>query len=159
MLLTSEPVHGLKDARRIIGYYENRWLIEEFHKAWKTGCRMEERRFQDAHTLERMLVILAFVAVRMLQLRASAALNPDIDACEILHEDELKLLAGLAKKRKRKTPKKKTAQWAMGEIASLVGWFKTKQNPRPGWQSLWKGWAKYTSMFDGYTLAKELQEM
>ena len=39
MLLTFEQIESFDDALRVIGYYEKRWLIEEFHKCWKTGCR------------------------------------------------------------------------------------------------------------------------
>jgi hypothetical protein len=35
------PVTTLEDALRVVGFYQQRWLIEEFHKALKTGCRLE----------------------------------------------------------------------------------------------------------------------
>ena len=41
ILLTSLPVKSFEDAWRVLGYYEKRWLIEEWHKALKTGCRVE----------------------------------------------------------------------------------------------------------------------
>ena len=46
------------------------WLIEEYHKAWKSGgtC-MESLRMQTQDNLERMVVIKAFIAVRVLGLR------------------------------------------------------------------------------------------
>ena len=47
-----------------------RWKIEEFHLAWKSGgAQVEKQRMQTADNLERMAVILAFVAVRLLQLK------------------------------------------------------------------------------------------
>ncbi|MGM3169506.1 IS4 family transposase, partial [Dickeya chrysanthemi] len=69
-LLTSEKVENTEQARAIVGYYERRWLIEEYHKAWKSGgARVEELRMQTRDNLERMVTILAFVAVRVLALR------------------------------------------------------------------------------------------
>ena len=44
VLLTSLPVVNFKDAWTMIGYYELRWLVEEYHKALKTGCRTESRQ-------------------------------------------------------------------------------------------------------------------
>ncbi|GCR40992.1 transposase [Escherichia coli] len=46
------------------------WLIEEYHKAWKSGgtC-VESLRMQTRDNLERMVVIKAFIAVRVLGLR------------------------------------------------------------------------------------------
>ncbi len=69
-LLTSEKVASAADARRIVSHYERRWLIEEYHKAWKSGgtC-VESLRMQTRDNLERMVVIKAFIAVRMLGLR------------------------------------------------------------------------------------------
>ena len=46
-----------------------RWRVEEFHKAWKSGAGVEQRRMRGADNLERIAVVLAFVAVRLLQLR------------------------------------------------------------------------------------------
>lgn len=51
-LLTSEKVASAADARRIVSHYERRWLIEEYHKAWKSGgtC-VESLRMQTGITL------------------------------------------------------------------------------------------------------------
>ena len=66
VLLTSEPVTSAEEARLVVRYYELRWRIEEFHKSWKTGCGVERQRMQTANNLERMAVILSFVAVKLL---------------------------------------------------------------------------------------------
>jgi len=55
---------------------------QDFHKAWKTGCRVEKRRL-DAKNLDRLIVILAQVAVRLLQLRSLAEEHPS-SACDII---------------------------------------------------------------------------
>lgn len=69
-LLTSEPITTAKQAQQILEYYEKRWLIEDFHKSWKTGgTQVEELRMQSKDNLERMIVVLAFIAVRIQQLR------------------------------------------------------------------------------------------
>ncbi len=53
-LLTSEKGASAADARRIVSYYERRWLTEEYHKAWKSGgtC-VESLRMQTRDNLER----------------------------------------------------------------------------------------------------------
>ena len=35
-LLTNEPVTTKAEALNIIRYYEHRWLVEEYHKVWKS---------------------------------------------------------------------------------------------------------------------------
>lgn len=69
-LLTSEAVTCAGQTSEIIDYYERRWLIEDYHKVWKSaGTRVEALRMQSRENLTRMSVILAFIAVRLLQLR------------------------------------------------------------------------------------------
>jgi hypothetical protein len=42
------------------------------HKAWKTGCRAEQRHLEEADRLVPLLGALAIVAVRLLGLRDAA---------------------------------------------------------------------------------------
>src|SRR5260370_1070439 len=52
VLLTSLPVRDLEGAMEVIGSYEKRWLIEEWHKALKTGCQVEGRQLHTSSRLE-----------------------------------------------------------------------------------------------------------
>ncbi len=70
VLLTSETVDSFTTARQITRYYELRWRIEDFHKAWKSGGTVVEGlRLQEAENIRRIAVIMAFVAMRLLQMR------------------------------------------------------------------------------------------
>ena len=69
LLLTSEPIDTLQQQLHVIDIYTTRWRIEDFHKAWKTGAGVERLRMASADNLERSASILAFVGVRLLQLR------------------------------------------------------------------------------------------
>ena len=63
-------ITSTEQARQIVRHYEQRWRIEEFHLAWKSGgTQVEKQRMQTADNLERMSVVLAFVAVRLIQIR------------------------------------------------------------------------------------------
>src|SRR3954466_7830076 len=72
LLLTTRPVESLDQALEIVSWSARRWIVEEFHKAWKTGCRAEERRLTQADRLVPLLGALAIVAVRLLTLRDAA---------------------------------------------------------------------------------------
>jgi hypothetical protein len=72
LLLTTRPVETLDQALEIISWYSQRWVVEEFHKAWKTGCRAEQRQLEEADRLVPLLGALAIVAVRLLRLRDAA---------------------------------------------------------------------------------------
>jgi len=69
VLLTSEPIDTLEQALHVIDIYAARWRIEDFHKAWKTGAGAERQRMTEPKNLERAVSILAFIGIRLLQLR------------------------------------------------------------------------------------------
>ena len=69
LLLTTEAVTTRAQALDLLWIYGRRWRIEDFHKAWKSGTRVEELRPRSADNLERGVVVLAFVAIRLLQLQ------------------------------------------------------------------------------------------
>ena len=73
-LLTNEPVDNLADALRVISWYQTRWVIEEFHKALKTSCKVEGLQFTDTERLEPMIALLSTVATTLLNLRAASQL-------------------------------------------------------------------------------------
>jgi len=71
LLLTTRPVETLDQALEITAWYARRWTVEEF-KAWKTGCRAEQRQLAEADRLVLLPGALAIVAVRLLGLRDAA---------------------------------------------------------------------------------------
>lgn len=160
-LLTSEPVNNVSDAHRVINYYEKRWLIEEFHKAWKSGgTQVEDLRMQSKANLERMLVILALVAVRLLQLRSigvDKALAEQHSCEEVLSTKAWKLLW---KTNEKKTPFPEdapTLHWAYLNLAKLGGWYDSKRNGRVGYERIWDGWLKLQILVEGYEMALSLK--
>ena len=155
MLLTSEPVTSQKQARTVIGYYEQRWLIEEFHKAWKTGCTIEQRRLQAPSNLERLAVITAHVAVRLLQLRCLAYSEPERPCDAILSQEEWHCLHSTTQKGRPLPKAPPSLRWAIQAIAKLGGWRDTKRTGRIGWISLWRGWVRFQERFIGWQYARQ----
>lgn len=174
-LLTTEPVDTLEQALKIVGYYEKRWLIEEFHKCWKTGCRAEDRPFQSFDVVERFLAISCHIAIRILQLHSLAHLFPEESCASILTEEERECLSATSpqptKGKTKKTeqsnenpsnaspdpdlPRPMTAQDALLRIAKLAGWRDTKRTGRIGWQTLWEGWSIFQERLLGWRVAKQ----
>ncbi len=59
-------------------------MIEEFHKAQKTGCRIEDPQFTSSQRLQPMIALLSVVALTLLNLRepsrrADAKTRPDAE--------------------------------------------------------------------------------
>lgn len=163
VLLTTESISSLNEARKITRYYELRWRIEDFHKAWKSGSGVEKLRMQYSDNLEKMIVILSFLAIRLLQLKEyfePELLTPDEhDVCvsceELLTEIEWKILwKTVEKKELPLTPP--TAAWAYQAIAKLGGWSNSKRTGKASWASIWEGWYRLTERVEGFLLAQAI---
>ncbi len=155
MILTSEPVGSKQAAATVINHYQRRWLIEEFHKCWKTGCRVEERPVQASDNLERIAVITAQVAVRLLQLRSLADAMPERSCDAVLTREQWQCLWATLETGKTFPQKPPTVLWALRAIAKLAGWRDTKRTGRIGWLTLWQGWAKLEERVAGWILARQ----
>jgi transposase-like protein/transposase Tn5 family protein len=137
VLLTSHPVTTLEDALRVVRFYQQRWLIEEFHKALKTGCRLEERLYETAKRWETVTAMLSIVAVRLLQLKTVAKAQPDRPAAELVPQTWIDMLSVL-----RKGKPIRTARDFLRGLAGLGGHLGRKSDGEPGWITLWRGFNK-----------------
>ena len=133
ILFTSMPVESFADAWRIISYYEKRWLIEEWHKALKTGCRVECRQLKCKESLERITGLLSVVAVRLLQLKSEARTNPERPARQIVPWHWIKMLIAARKRMKNVTATTMTVGQFYRELAKLGGFLGRKSDGEPGW--------------------------
>jgi hypothetical protein len=157
VLLTTESIELQPDVLRVLDHYRRRWRIEEFHKAWKSGAGVEERRLQSAGNIHRLAAILAFVAVRLLQLRELAANSADTPCTTVLPVLHWKLLwISVEKKKKRPPEVVPTVKWAFEALGRLGGWKDTKRTGRIGWEAVWDGWFRLQERLDGYQLAREI---
>jgi hypothetical protein len=135
VLYASHAIESFDDAWRVITYYEKRWLIEEFHKALKTGCRLEERQYATSKRLEALTGLLSVVAVRLLQLRGVARAEPERPAMQVVPAIWLKALTSL----RRKLPEACTIRAFYRNLAGLGGFLGRKHDGEPGWITLWRG--------------------
>ena len=63
-LLTSINVDSPETAIEIIGYYLQRWRVEDFFRLLKSGCRVEHLAFRTADQLQRAITLNAVIAWR-----------------------------------------------------------------------------------------------
>jgi Transposase Tn5 dimerisation domain/Transposase DNA-binding len=165
MLLTSERVENLDRANLYVDWYTHRWLIEEWHKAEKTGCRLEAAQRKTAEALERLAALTAVVAVRLIQLRelAQAATDPGVPAQKSLRDEPAALrnlvppdwiivVSHLAKCRAEAlTPR---LFWLT--LARRGGFIGRKSDGLPGWQTIWKGWAEVLTLVQGVEIHRAI---
>ena len=158
VLLTSEDTGDLAAARRVLEWYRLRWRIEEFHKAWKSGAGVEAQRLQTRENLLRLATVLAFVAVRLLQLRevVEGVTGAKSQPCtQVLGDEEWRVL-WLSTARRRPPAKPPSLEWAYQALAKLGGFIDTKRTGRAGWSTLWEGWFLLNQRIEGFRIAKEL---
>jgi len=154
VLYTTEAVDGVEAANRIIGYYEIRWTVEDYHKSWKTGCRVESRQYMTADALERSAGLSAIVAVRLLQLRTAAKTTPDLPAEIVAPKHWVEMLRVV-----RKIPPGRhlTIREFVHHLAGLGGFLMRKSDGEPGWLTLWRGHEKLTQFIRGAKAAREME--
>ena len=152
LLLTSWPCETFEQARRVIGVYRCRWLIEEYHKALKTGTHIEESQLTTAHGIETLLAIHSVIATELLQLKLLARTRPD-DAITDEHVTP-SILAVLETQHQKPAPGWNNATF-LSAIAQMGGYLARKRDGPPGWLSIWRGWLRLSVMAEGYALAIE----
>ena len=156
ILLTNVPVRTLADALERIEWYECRWIIEEYHKAMKTGAEVEKLQFTREERLQPVIALLSVVALFLLNLR-NASRQPDAQerpANELLPQVFVSVLALW---RYKKVRPDLTVHEFYYALARLGGHQNRKHDHPPGWLVLWRGWTKLQAMVD-ITLAYERQK-
>jgi len=154
VILTDEPAVDLESAARVAEWYACRWLIEEYHKCLKTGCRVEQRQLREAARLERWLGVRSVVAVRLLQLKHQARLDPEAPAESVVPERYVRTMkARLNLPRRRKL----TVQQFWRETARMGGFLARKSDGEPGWITLWRGWEQLELLTNGFELGEKVR--
>jgi len=153
LLLTSEPIDTPEQIVRVVDIYKKRWLIEEFFKSLKTGCRLEDRQIKSAAAILNMLAILLPQAWRLLLLRSLSDETPDLSWRAVLEPLAFNLL-------KLEVPEAKlndasTVRDVMLAVASFGGHI--ANNGSPGWITLHRGWSRLADLTRGARLQIKLQ--
>lgn len=150
VLLTDWPVDTFEQAMRVINAYCCRWLIEEYHKALKSGTRIEDSQLSTAARLTALLAILAVVAVRLLNIKLLAKTRPDEPVAEdVIGPEALTILAA----RYGKPPDGWTNAKALRAVGRMGGFLARKSDGDPGWQTIWRGLRKLMEQVEGYDIA------
>lgn len=156
ILYTSLPVNTFEDAWQVVEYYECRWLIEEYHKALKTGCSVQQRLLQSADRLEAMVGLMSVVAVRLLQLKSVARNDPDQPARNVVPTLWLQMLKAARKGLRRVHDL--TVHQFYRELAKLGGFLGRRSDGDPGWITIWRGWEKLNTLVRGAQLAINMKK-
>jgi hypothetical protein len=148
ILFTLSSVTCKEEALEIVSTYELRWIIEEYHKCLKTGCKIEEAQLRTADRLLNLFGILGVIATQLLQLRDVSRIQPEDSAEE--HVDPLNVEVI---RREYKLKGVITVKEFWRRVAMLAGFLGRKSDGNPGWQKIWKGWLRLQDIRHGMELA------
>jgi hypothetical protein len=148
ILLTNVPIANEADAWERTRWYECRWVIEEYHKAQKTGCAIEELQFASSQALQPMIALLSVVAVTLLNLREASRNEATAQRPATEHVDQ-RYVAVLSAWRYKRQRLDLTVHEFFQALARLGGHQNRKRDHRPGWVVLWRGWMALQHMLDG----------
>jgi hypothetical protein len=146
LLYTTEPVSTQEQLELVVDAYRTRWLIEEYFKAIKTGCKYEERQLESGEALLRALGVFAVLAWRLLVLRFIERTADDAPVELVATTAEIEVLRA-----KELLPEKATAMDFMKAVAKRGGHL--SNNGRPGYLVLWRGLRSLESLVEGWLLA------
>jgi hypothetical protein len=156
-LLTTFPVKSKADACRIVGYYRQRWTIEQLFRTLKSeGFDVEMLRVAEDGPFEKLVAASTVAAVTVLQLvreRDGAEGRPLEDA---LDPDDRPALEVVSRSLEGKTQKQKNPHpngslaYAAWVFARLGGW--TGYYGKPGPVVILAGMIQFQSMKRGWAL-------
>jgi hypothetical protein len=122
LLLTNKEVTNFDDARLVIFGYSQRWRIEEFHKTWKSVCRIEDTQLRDFDAIVKLAILLASVAMRVERLKYLARTTPTLPANIEFSRYEIDALIILQKPKGYKRGQMPTISEAVSWLANLGGY-------------------------------------
>lgn len=152
LLLTTLPIDTEEEIRRIVSLYSRRWSIEIFFKVLKSGCSIDEIRFQEPNRIENYIAIAMIVGWKVMLATYLPREFPDAPASVLFTEVEWRLAFKRTFENKP-IPKSATLKEAVKYIAMLGG-YQRRKDP-PGIQTIWIGMNRLMDLAYGYDLVQE----
>ncbi len=151
ILLSNVPADDFAAAAERADWYACRPVVEECHKALKTGCGVELMQFTTGAALRAGIAMVSVVATQLLRLRdlsrrEDAAVRP---ATEVVDREYVATLCAWRFGALR--PGMSVGDFCMA-LAKLGGHLNRRHDRPPGWLVLWRGWSKLQQMVDGARL-------
>lgn len=151
ILLTNLPAGTRAQAWERVDWYACRPIIEEFHKAQKTGCGMELPQFTTRKALEVTIAMLSVVAVQLLRLRDLSRQGDQRPAREVVDESYIEALSLWRWKEAKMNLSAKEFLFALARLGGHLG---RNGDRLPGWLVLWRGWMELQRLVEGMLLAR-----
>jgi hypothetical protein len=138
ILLTSLPIATVEEVAGVIQYYCVRWMMEIFFRTLKSGCRVEERRFETIDRLYLCLAIYLIVTWRTLFVCRLGRSLPEV-SCEVVFEPAEWKSAWRVVRRSSPPARPPKLAEMVRMVAQLGGYVNRPRKDEPGPQTVWLG--------------------
>jgi Transposase DDE domain len=158
-LVTTHDVTTVAQALQIVGWYRERWHIEQLFRTSKSqGLDLESSQVADAEALFKLAAIAMIAASKIMQLVLARAGTVDRPATDVVTREQLPVLEALQGKLEGKTAKQKNPRpkhsigWLAWIIARLGGWTGYASERPPGPVTMRRGWHRFEQIAHGWKL-------
>lgn len=138
LLITSLPIDTDDDVKTIIEYYCVRWMIEIVFRTLKSGCRVEEHRFEHIDRLLPCLAVYLIVTWRTLYVCRLGWNCPEM-SCEVVFDPSEWQPVYQIVRQEPPPQEPPTLQEMVRMVAQLGGYVNRKRKDEPGPQTVWLG--------------------
>ena len=145
LLLTSLPITTFKKVCRVIEYYCCRWQIEIYFRVLKSGCKVEDRQFEDAKQYLPCLATYMVIAWRVMYVMMLGRECPDLSCAEVFSEAEWKSVFVVVRK-ELPPDNPPTLQEMIYLIGRLGGHLGRANDGPPGPKAMWIGMQRMTDL-------------
>jgi hypothetical protein len=162
-LLSTHEVETVEQAMRLIGWYRQRWHVEQlFRTVKRQGLDIEDSSIVEGDVLEKLVVIALIAACQTMQLVLARASPHDTQPASYVFTDrELQVLDALQQRLQGRTEKQQnpprhgTLAWAAWSIARLGGWTGYESDKSTGPITMRDGLERFRAIVQGYFLYEE----
>jgi hypothetical protein len=139
LLVTTLPIETADHVREAIAYYCVRWMIEVFFRTLKSGCRVENRRFEHVDRLTCCLAVYEVIAWRTVYVCRLGRNCPEMSCEAVFEPSEWKSvwMAVHQKSPPRKPPRLSEMVRLIAQLGGYVN--RPERTDPPGPQTVWLG--------------------
>ncbi len=157
-LLTTHHISSYQEAKTMIDYYKERWLIEQIFRLLKNkGLQIENSQIESAKALVCLSILGLLLVNKVLLLHEASKETTPIAVKKTFSKQEMACLRACNAKYEGNTYRQKnpyppdSLQWVYWVLARMGGW--KPHEKRAGVISIFRGLQYFLQVFEGWKLA------
>jgi len=162
-LLTTHEVNTTEDAELIVGWYKQRWQIEQLFRTLKSqGLDIESSQLETEASLTKLVIVALNAAIKIMQLVLAREGKTEHKTKMMFTDDEIECLSALQSRLEGRTEKQKNPYppdnlaWASWIIGRLGGWMGYKSEGPAGPIVMGRGLERFYHVLNGFFLFKDM---